>query len=141
MAKKARTPGLVEFVLDGSVALAWYFKDEADAYADAVAAHLPSARAIVPQLWHLEVANALLMGESRQQSTEAQAAQWLTYLRLLPITVDDETSSRAWGEVLNLARNHRLSAFDAASPDFRFLTLHSRCYPRFPSCAPADSRG
>jgi len=47
MAKKARKPGVPEFVLDGSLALAWYFKDEADPYADAVAARLPAARATV----------------------------------------------------------------------------------------------
>jgi predicted nucleic acid-binding protein len=60
------------------------------------------------------VANALLMGERRQRSTEAQAAKWLTYLGFLPIAVDDETNDRAWGEVLSLARAHRLSAYNAA---------------------------
>ena len=114
MAKKARKPGVAEFVLDGSLALAWYFKDEADPYADAVAACLPAARAAVPLIWPLEVANAVLMGERRQRSTEAQAARWLTYLGFLPIAVDDETNDRAWGEVLSLARAHRLSAYDAA---------------------------
>jgi predicted nucleic acid-binding protein len=114
MAKKARKPGVAEFVLDGSLALAWYFKDEADPYADAVAARFPAARAVVPLIWPLEVANAVLMGERRQRSTEAQAAQWLSFLGSLPIAVDDETSDRAWGEVLSLARAHRLSSYDAA---------------------------
>ena len=113
MAKKARKAGMVEFVLDGSLALAWYFKDEGDPYADAVAARFTSARALVPLIWPLEVANAVLMGERRQRSTEAQAAQWLIYLGFLPIAVDDETNNRAWGEVLSLARAHRLSAYDA----------------------------
>jgi predicted nucleic acid-binding protein len=113
MAKRAKKLGLAEFVLDGSLALAWYFKDEADPYADAVAARFPAARAAVPVIWPLEVANALLMGERRRRSTEAQAAKWLTYLGLLPITVDDATNDRAWGEVLSLARAHRLSAYDA----------------------------
>jgi len=114
MAKRARKPGMVEFVLDGSLALAWYFKDEADPYADAVAAYLPAARALVPLIWRLEVANAVLMGERRQRSTQAQAAKWLTYLGSLPIAVDDETNDGAWGEVLSLGRAHRLSAYDAA---------------------------
>src|ERR1039457_3591827 len=109
MAKKAKKAGMIEFVLDGSLALAWYFKDEADPYADAVAARFPAARAAVPLIWPLEVANALLMGERRQRSTEAQAAQWLTYLRCLPIAVDDQSSDRAWSEVLSLARAQRLS--------------------------------
>jgi predicted nucleic acid-binding protein len=103
-----------EFVLDGSVAVAWYFKDEADPYADAVAACFPGERAVVPSVWPLEVANAVLMGERRKRSTEAQAAKWLAYLHSLPVTVDDETSARAWSDVLSLARAHKLSAYDAA---------------------------
>lgn len=114
MGKKARKPGTTDFVLDSSLALAWYFKDEADPYADAVAAHFPVSRAAVPLIWPLEVANAVLMGERRQRSTEAQAAKWLGYLGSLPIAVDDETNDRAWGDVLSLARAHCLSAYDAA---------------------------
>jgi predicted nucleic acid-binding protein len=105
---------MAEFVLDGSLALAWYFKDEADPYADAVAARFPEVRAAVPVIWPLEVANAVLMGERRRRSAEAQAAKWLAYLGSLPIVVDDETNDRAWGEVLSLARARGLSAYDAA---------------------------
>jgi predicted nucleic acid-binding protein len=114
MAKMARKAGIVEFVLDGSLALAWYFKDEADPYADADAARFPAACALVPLIWPLEVANAVLMGERRQRSTEAQTAKWFTYLGSLPIAVDDETNDRAWDEVLSLGRVHHLSAYDAA---------------------------
>jgi predicted nucleic acid-binding protein len=114
MAKKARKARAEEFVLDGSVTLAWYFKDEADPYADAVAARLSEVRGVVPVIWPLEVANAVLMGERRRRSTEAQAAKWLDSLGSLPITVDDETNAQAWGEVLRLARAHQLSAYDAA---------------------------
>jgi predicted nucleic acid-binding protein len=111
MAKKATAK---PFVLDGSVALAWYFKDEADPYADAVAASIPGRQPVVPTVWPLEVANAVLMGERRKRSTEAQAARWLAYLGSLPITVDDATTARAWSDVLHLGRAHSLSAYDAA---------------------------
>jgi predicted nucleic acid-binding protein len=114
MAGKTRKSGVADFVLDGSLALAWYFRDEADSYADAVAAGFSIGRAAVPLIWPLEIANAILNGERRQRSTEAQAAEWLVYLGSLPITVDDETNTRAWGDVLNLARVHHLSAYDAA---------------------------
>lgn len=57
------------------------------------------------------MANALVSGEQRQRSTEAQAAQRLTYLGSIPI---DTTNDYAWGEALRLARAHRLSAYDAA---------------------------
>jgi predicted nucleic acid-binding protein len=111
MAKKARGK---RFVLDGSVTLAWYFKDEADPYADAVAASIPGAQPAVPAIWPLEVANAVLVGERRKRSTEAQAARWLAYLGSLPIAVDDQTTARAWTDVLRLGRAHALSAYDAA---------------------------
>ena len=32
----------------------------------------------------------------------------------MPIVVDDETSSRAFGDIVHLARAHQLSAYDAA---------------------------
>jgi predicted nucleic acid-binding protein len=105
---------LEEFVLDCSVTLAWYFADEANPYANAVAGRFPAARAVVPVLWPLEVANALLMGERRKRSTSAQATRWIGYLSSLPITVDTETTARAWTDILAQARTHNLSAYDAA---------------------------
>jgi predicted nucleic acid-binding protein len=114
MAKKSRKPGVAEFVLDGSLALAWFFKDEADRYADAVAGRFPTDRAAVPAIWPLEIANAVLTGERRQRSTEAQATKWLGYVGSLPIAVDEATNDQAWGDVLSLARAHHLSAYDAA---------------------------
>ena len=44
-------------VLDSSIALAWCFADEKNAYADAIAAMFPSVEATVPGLWPLEIAN------------------------------------------------------------------------------------
>jgi predicted nucleic acid-binding protein len=102
------------FVLDGSVTLAWYFADEKDAYADGVAATLPASPPVVPALWPLEVANAVLMGERRKSGTTAKASVWLQFLLSLPITIDDETNVRAWDDILNLARTHGLTAYDAA---------------------------
>ena len=103
-----------EFVLDGSVTMAWYFADELNVYADAVLTALESGRAIVPSLWPLEVANTVLVGERRKRSTEAQAAAWLGILDTLSIEVDGETTSHAWSGTLALARSQNLSAYDAA---------------------------
>jgi predicted nucleic acid-binding protein len=102
------------FVLDCSITLAWFFEDETDAYADAVRDSLASASALVPSLWQLEVANALVVGERRKRTTEAKATAFLTLLKSLPITADDETATRAWQETLHLARAQNLSAYDAA---------------------------
>jgi predicted nucleic acid-binding protein len=101
-------------VLDHSIAIAWCFADEKDAYADGLAARFPGLEAWVPGLWPLEVANALLMGERRGRSTQADTATWTAFLASLPITVDEETNTRAWNDTLNLARSQDLSAYDAA---------------------------
>ena len=101
-------------VLDGSLALAWYFADEADPYADAVAKALATREAIVPSLWRLEIANTLVVSERRKRSTQAQVAAFIARLEMLPIVIDDETDARAWGETIRLARAHTLSAYDAA---------------------------
>jgi predicted nucleic acid-binding protein len=75
---------------------------------------LAETPAIVPALWHLEVGNALLMGERRKRSTNADTTRWLSLLSTLPIVVDDETMTRAWNDTLALARAHKLSVYDAA---------------------------
>jgi predicted nucleic acid-binding protein len=102
------------FVLDCSIVLAWYFADEADDYADSVAAAMPSASAIVPSLFHLELANILVVGERRKRSTDAQATAFLARLAGLPIAVDGQTAVRAWSDIIALARSQTLSTYDAA---------------------------
>src|SRR5438132_10960122 len=115
--RKARKPKGVKteaFVLDGSVTLSWCFPDEKAAYPQAVLDALAGARATVPSLWYLEVGNSLLVGERRQRCTQADAANWLVFLNALPITVDEETATRAWTDVLSVARTRNLSVYDAA---------------------------
>jgi predicted nucleic acid-binding protein len=102
------------FVLDNSIVMAWSFEDETDEYAEAVLDRMPTASAVVPVLWPLEVANALLMGERRKRSSEAETIKWTGILAALPIVVDADTNAHAWFETLSLARGHDLSAYDAA---------------------------
>ena len=101
-------------VLDNSIVMAWSFEDETDEYADAVLDRLATTRAVVPALWPLEVANALLMGERRKRSTEAGTIKWTGILARLPIVIDNETNAHAWSDTLSLARGHGLTAYDAA---------------------------
>ncbi len=102
------------FVLDGSVTLAWLFHDEKNAYADAIIGKLPHLVMLVPRLWHLEVANVLLVGERRGRCSQAETTNWLTLLSGLPVTVDGLTEAKAWSDTTNLARQQGLSEYDAA---------------------------
>lgn len=116
MAKKKRVPkkNVEAYVLDGSVALAWCFSDEADPYADAIARKLPDIGAVVPAIWHLEVANALLVGERRGRCDQADTSSWTAFLTSLSISVDEHSGTRVFKDVLALARAQNLSAYDAA---------------------------
>ena len=102
------------FVLDGSITLAWLFHDEKNADADAIIGKLPALEMLVPRLWHLEVANVLLVGERRGRCTQADVTAWLAFLSALPIVVDPATEARAWSDTIALARQHGLTAYDAA---------------------------
>ena len=111
----AKKKGQAEtFVLDCSVAIAWCFHDEADPYADAIALRFPIITAVVPAIWPLEIANAFLMGERRKRSSQVDTSNWFSSLNSLPITVEDQNTSRVWREVMTLARTHRLSVYDGA---------------------------
>ena len=60
-----------------------------------------------------EVANALLVGERRKRSSQMDTVAWMGFLSALPITIDTEAATRAFGDIMNLARTHRLTVYDA----------------------------
>jgi predicted nucleic acid-binding protein len=70
--------------------------------------------AVVPGLWHLEVANVLLQAEKRGRITTADVTMRLDLIAKLPIMTDNETTARAWREILALARVQELTTYDAA---------------------------
>ncbi|GAC1347437.1 MAG: hypothetical protein NVSMB14_10150 [Isosphaeraceae bacterium] len=72
-----------------------------------------SLRAIVPNLWKLEIANTILVGERRGRSTPEQATAWFDYLGSMPIELDDMTDSLAWSKTIAIARERNLSSYDA----------------------------
>ncbi|MEN3011242.1 MAG: type II toxin-antitoxin system VapC family toxin [Candidatus Bipolaricaulaceae bacterium] len=104
-------------VLDASVTLAWAFKEELNEYTRGVLWSLRKGQAIVPHLWALEVANALLVAERRGRLKRAEVEQFVGFLRELPIVVETEVPERILGEVLALAREQNLSVYDAAYLD------------------------
>jgi len=112
----------VPFVLDASTAVAWYLPDEDDAGVQAALAKVRSDVALVPPGWAGEVANAFLFAERRRRITEGETAVALADLRRLNVRVVP-TPHDAWDRALELARAHRLTAYDAAYLD---LALRER---------------
>ena len=104
--------GLV--VLDASTALAWCFPDEMSDRADAVLEALEGATVLVPAVWSLEIANAVLVGERQKRLRQPEILRFLTLLEGLPIMEDTQTAAERVRNVLPLAREFGLSAYDAA---------------------------
>lgn len=105
----------MEFVLDSSVTMSWFFDDEATAATDKLLDRLNSdGRAIVAAHWALEVSNTLLMAERRKRSTVAESSHFIAILDALPIEADQETASRASTSSMELARAQGLTLHDSA---------------------------
>jgi len=101
-------------VIDASVVLAWCFKDERTEATDRLLERVQTDAAAVPMLWHLEIANVLALAERGRRITSAESAELIALLETLEIVVDGETPSRAFTRILDLAREERLTAYDAA---------------------------
>jgi predicted nucleic acid-binding protein len=104
----------MSLVLDGSVALSWQFEDEQTPASLAVLDRVSNSGAWVPDLWYLEVANALLKAIRRKRYSVAQRDAALARLSLLDIVVDSETAEHAWGPTLALSDRFGLTPYDAA---------------------------
>ncbi len=116
----------MSFVLDASAALAWVFEraDSAEAAAArALLARLSEEEALVPELWHLEVLNALIVGQRKGAISVAKAMDFLSRLDALPIQTQGESRANRKEQLFSLAREHDLSAYDAAYLD---LAIRSR---------------
>ena len=105
---------MTEVVIDASVALAWCFTDQRTEATTKLLERVQTDAAAVPSLWHLEVANVLALPERRRRITPAESTELIALLETLEIVVDEETPSHALGHVLDLAREERLMAYDAA---------------------------
>lgn len=105
------------FVLDCSVTMAWCFDDEADVYAERILEALSRGSAVVPSLWSYEVVNVLLVAERRRRLRPDERARFLALLAASPIEVDPPMGFDRVSTLFAIARQHRLSAYDAAYLD------------------------
>jgi predicted nucleic acid-binding protein len=101
-------------VVDASTALAWCFPDESSDYADGVLTALEGRTILVPALWNLEIANAILVGERRNRLRKAEIRQFAALLEALSLVQDMQPVGEHLSNVLPLARKYGLSAYDAA---------------------------
>lgn len=103
------------FVLDASVALAWFLDCPTAPFADHVRQLLLRGnRAVVPALWRLEIANGFIVAERRGVHTPSDTVEALRNLDIVIAQAiensQDEVSMR---RAMQTAREFRLTAYDA----------------------------
>ena len=106
---------MTRFVLDASVSLSWFLDQPVAPYAVQVRrALLGGARAAVPALWHLEMANGFAVAERRGILSAADADASLVQIRqLLSGVIEGEADFVPLQDAFQAARSSGLSAYDA----------------------------
>lgn len=104
----------MDFVVDASAAIAWALRDEASAVSEVLLEAFDSGNAYAPAIWPLEVANALLMAERGGRIPKGGATELLASLAQLEVEVDVLSTVDELDVELALAREYRLTVYDAA---------------------------
>jgi predicted nucleic acid-binding protein len=104
-------------VIDASVALGWCFPDEASDFADAVLVALKGETVNVPSIWAVEVTNALVVGERSKRIVPVDVLRFEQLIKSLSIVENSQTVIENITNVLPLAREYKLTAYDAAYLD------------------------
>jgi predicted nucleic acid-binding protein len=102
------------FVLDASLTLAWVFDEEETERSREVLRQTLEHVVVVPSVWPLEVANAVLIGVCSGRFTEDEALLFVEALAGLDVEVDEQAHRIAFVDLMPLAREHGLSSYDAA---------------------------
>lgn len=103
------------FVLDASLALAWFVDRFIDPYAVGIRERLlRHERAVVPAFWRIELANGFVMAERRGTLPPAEIAEALVRVEaLIDQAVDFSVEEFSVRRLLSTSRQFRLTAYDA----------------------------
>lgn len=98
-------------VMDNSIVLSWCLADEEDPLAELAMRLTIEEGAVVPAIWWYELRNALVVNERRGRIQTDVVQATLVDLEEMRIRLDADHDS---GMVLELARRHGLSVYDAS---------------------------
>ncbi len=107
---------MTRFVLDASVALRWFLEVPIPPYAAKVRKMLEDGdRAVVPAIWHLEMANTLLVSTRRGQTTQDDADTHLFNIEhLLHGSIESRIEGISVRRAMAVGRAWGLTAYDAS---------------------------
>ena len=97
-------------VVDASVSAVWIIEDENHPVADLALEAVYDNNVIVPQLWHYEIRNVLLVAERRGRVRQGHLSRYIVAINRLPIRTDENPDLDT---VMALARKHNLTFYDA----------------------------
>jgi predicted nucleic acid-binding protein len=72
---------------------------------------------LVPALWSIEITNAVLIAERRKRIKQAEIRRFVELLDGLTVIIDSQSVTESVSNILPLAREYGLSAYDAAYLD------------------------
>ena len=101
-------------VVDCSVTMAWHLGEAQPVSVVALLDQVFEHGGIVPNLWHLEVANGLREAVKQRRVDAEEMDRILADVGLMPIEVDTLTARQAWTRTWKLAGKHSLTSYDAS---------------------------
>ena len=101
----------MEFVLDASVTLSWFFEDEVTPESAALLEALAEHEPVAPSIWIYEVVNTFVLAERNQRISAMHAKSSIQQLLALPVEV---VPYPAIDSMHDLALRHGLTVYDAA---------------------------
>ena len=105
----------MSIVVDASAILALWFEDEDNACGQKVPEAAETGTGIlVPSHWPVEIGNGLVMAERRGRLKTDEIRRFLSLLKDLAITVDQGSFAYTMETIVPLARQHKLTVYDAA---------------------------
>lgn len=106
----------MQFVLDASVALRWFLEDPVPEYAVRVKRMLLDGhRALVPMIWNLEIANALVNAARKGVTPPEDIDDHLIDVEDLLIRyIDSQAEGISIRRAFTTGRNFGLTAYDAS---------------------------
>jgi predicted nucleic acid-binding protein len=105
----------VPLIVDASVAVAWFVRNQATGYTDRVRRQARGERLHVPAVWPLEFTNALWQLERRKLLSDRQVNTIIDLAEPLDIVVHRDAPVPR--RLLAIAREHDLTAYDASYLD------------------------
>ena len=103
---------VMAFVLDNSVIVAWFVRDQANDYTRRMGRRAEREQPLVPALWEVEFANVMMVLLRRRVLARHQAAAILSRAERLELEVDRAAVSPSG--LFALTNRNSISAYDAA---------------------------